>query len=71
MATKIGIVASVDTAGQFGQFTENSTGALIDYIIHKPGIYVVPGDSVQVVVSNPSGRAINPPIVIDINGKPI
>ena len=70
MATKTGTVASVDTAGQFGKFNENGTGSLIDFIILKPDVYVVPGDSIQVVVSNPSGRVINPPIVIDINGRP-
>ena len=70
MAERIGIVDSVDTSGQYGQYKENSTGTLFEFIIHKPTVYVVPGESVKVVVSTPSGRGINPGIVIEIGGRP-
>lgn len=72
MAERIGVVDSVsDATGQSGQYKENSTGTLFDFVVIQPSVYVVPGDSVKVVVSTPNNaRAINPGIVIEVGGRP-
>ena len=48
----------------------DSNSALIEFKIVKPVIDVVPVESVKIVVSTPSGRAISPGIVIEIGGRP-
>lgn len=71
METKIGVVESTGLSanGQEGQYRENNTNILFDFIIHKKNVYVIPGDSVKVMVKTPSGRVVSTGTVIEINGR--
>ena len=73
MVAKVGTVdsANLDPSGQEGKYTENGGGNRFDFVIHRPNVYVIPGDSIKVLVETPSGHSISKGIVIEINQKAI